>query len=300
MEIIYPDWIAIQYSVLSSSADVWHWVSCSCTLSILKPSSEYQSLNFPDLWISEHSGIKMIFTLSRSPRPLSYHQEGYSKKACTGFSLKFSLLTQSGLCLRGLPFKRDFGSWGAALCAAPLPRLCLPQPRLHSSCLLRCTAPRHSRDTAHPGEKIAWDYIMKDRLVVCMHKRAKLRSCSQFCNDFWLLYFSSASTLLPIERPYFPPILHYSFSSAFSLLLIPGHLQNPVSVSCPYFDTFCIYDSHTLLLFLTVVWTNSSLPKAAVSWQIQLPPPRLVLMSDSSFSQTLTQNTFRCTEDFWI
>lgn len=202
-------------------------------------------------------------------------------------------------------FKRDFGSWGAVLCAAPLPRtVCLPQPRLHSSCLLRCTAPRHSRDTAHPGEKIAWDYIMKHGLVACMHKRAKLRSCRQFCNDFWLLHFSSAPTLLPIERPYFPPILHYSFSSAFSLLPIPAHLQNhvpvSVSVSCPYFDTFCIYDSHSPLLFLTVVWTNSSLPKAAVSWQIQLPFPHPVLMSDSSFSQTLLQNTFRCTEDFCI
>lgn len=65
-------------------------------------------------------------------------------------------------------------------------------------------------DTAHPGEKIAGDYIMKDRLVVCMHKRAKLRSCSQFWNDFWLLRFSSAPTLLPTERPYFPPTLHYS------------------------------------------------------------------------------------------
>lgn len=56
------------------------------------------------------------------------------------------------------------------------------------------------------GKKIAGDYIMEHRLVVCMHKRAKLRSCSQFWNYFWLLHFSSAPTLLPTERPYFPPL----------------------------------------------------------------------------------------------
>lgn len=232
----------------------------------------------------------------------------YSEKECTGFSLKFSLLILPGLCLKGvvLFLLRETLVAEKQLCVQPHSqeqRLSL-QPMLQSSCLVCYTAPSRPRDTALPGEKIAWDYIMKDRLVVCMHKRAKLRSCSQFCNDFWLLHFSSVSTLLPIERPYSTSILHYSVSSASPLLSIPAHLQNhvsvSVSVSCPYFDTFCIYDSHSLLLFLSAVWTNSSLPKAAVSWQIQLPPPHPILMSDSSFSQTLTQNTFRFTEDFWI
>lgn len=82
-------------------------------------------------------------------------------------------------------------------------------------------------------------------------------------------------------------------SSASSFLLIPVHLQNNVSVSisvsCPYFDMFCTYGSHSPLLFLTAIWTNSSLPKAAVSWQIQLPPLHPVLVSDSTFSQTNTK-----------
>ena len=143
---------------------------------------------------------------------------------------------------------------------------------------------------------------MKDRLVMQTHKRAKLRSCSLFCNDFWSPHFSSAPTLLPVERRYSPPVLHYSSSSASSLLSIPTHLEDHVSVSvslsCPYFDTFCTHGSHSVLLFLTAVWTNSSLPKAAVSWQIQLPRLHPIIVSDSSFSQTLTQNTFRCKEDF--
>lgn len=201
-------------------------------------------------------------------------------------------------------FKRDLGSWGAALCAAPLARTaCLPAAQAHSSCLLCCTALSHPRDAAHPGEKIAWDYIMKDRLVVCMQKRAKLRSCSQFCNDFWLLHFFSAPTLFPIERPYSPPILHYS------VLQLPLYCLSLLTYRTVFLSLFLslapilifsVYDSHSPLLFLTVVWTNSSLPKAAVSWQIQLPSPHPVLMSNSSFSQTLIQNTFRCTEDFCI
>lgn len=97
-------------------------------------------------------------------------------------------------------------------------------------------------------KKIARDYVTKDRLTMYMHKRAKLRSCRKFCNDSWLLNFSSAPTLLPSKGlipP--PPSLHYFVSSASSFLPIPSYLQNHVSVSisCPYFDTFCTYGSYS-------------------------------------------------------
>lgn len=277
--MVYGDYISWldSYSLFSPILFCWCVTLSVMLLRILKPSSEYQSQNFPELWISERSGIKILFTLSRSPRP---HSSYITKKGILRKHSAFSsLLTQSGLYFKSV-FLLLLGETLVAeeqLCVQPHSQgWCVSlQPRLHSSCLC-CTALRRPWDTTRPGEKIAWDYIMKDGLVVCMHKRAKLRSCSQFCNDFWLLHFSSAPTLLPIERPYFPPIFHYSVSSASSLLPIPAHLKNhvsvSVSVSCPYFDAFCIYDSHSPLLFLTVVWTNSSLPKAAVSWQIQLPP----------------------------
>lgn len=304
MEIIYPDWIAIQYSVLSSSADVWHWVSCCYTQVYWNPALSINPWISLSCEFQSGLGLKCFLLCQEAQGPIALisprrvfwestllfphcWRSRIIFKRCFLFLLGETLVAEEQLCVQ--PHSQE---WCVSL-----------QPRLHSSCLC-CTALRRPWDTTHPGEKIAWDYIMRDGLVVCMHKRAKLRSCSQFCNDFWLLHFSSAPTLLPIERPYFPPIFHYSVSSASSLLPIPAHLKNhvsvSVSVSCPYFDPFCIYDSHSPLLFLTVVWTNSSLPEAAVSWQIQLPPPHSVLTSDSSFSQTLTQNTFRCTEDFWI
>lgn len=79
--------------------------------------------------------------------------------------------------------------------------------------------------------KNSMSYVTKDRLVMCVHKRAKLRSCRQLCNDFWLLNFSSAPTLLSIERPYSPS------QPALFCFLIFLFLTHP----CPFTEScFCL------------------------------------------------------------
>lgn len=147
---------------------------------------------------------------------------------------------------------------------------------------------------SHPLQNVAWGYTIKDRIIMCMHWRAKLRSYMLFCNDFWLLLliFAQHLSCSSFKDPIPPLSLQCSFlpNLAFSRIMF---LPLFVPVSCPYFYIFC---TRSLLLFLTAVWTNTSLPKAAVSWQIQLPPFHPILMSDPTFSLTLTQNTFRCTE----
>lgn len=152
-----------------------------------------------------------------------------------------------------ISIKRGFDSSGTGLPSAPLPEpwlsLC-PTPR--GSCLHHRTAPGPPQDTARPGEKIAWDYITKDRLVMCMHKRAKLRSCRQLCNDFWLLNFSSAPILLPIKRPYSPsqPPLFCFLSFLF--------LTHP----CPFTEScFCLcFCLLPLFWYFLYIWLSVSAP----------------------------------------
>lgn len=128
-------------------------------------------------------GLKHFFSIKKPTvfTPYFLHpREVYSEKECTGFGLKFLSLMLSGL------------RWGSVF-LFQLREALVAQEQL--------SVQPH---TACPGEKIAWDYVTKDRLAMCMRKRAKLRSCRQFCNDFWLPNFSSAPTLLCIERPYSP------------------------------------------------------------------------------------------------
>lgn len=101
--------------------------------------------------------------------------------------------------------RTGFGISGTGLCSAPLTRMAvLPSAPPWWQLSPPCRAPSPPQDTACPREKIAQDYIMKDRFIMCMHKRAKYRSCRQFCNDLWLLNFFPAPTLLPTKRPYSP------------------------------------------------------------------------------------------------